>query len=173
MNWFSVQVDAAIIAGVVSLSVSLIIALVATKRAVNLQPEFAPEGVAHAILMDRKSRYRTFRVLKYHLSGFTDDELRKILVRAGGIRLTAEGQEVWGLLARNRENLSIDEIKQAPTTELAVDRLEQQNQQLQEVRAQDEPDSRNSSEPFERLRAEMIKLGALECVKSGAGGNGT
>lgn len=169
MNWFSGQVDATIIACVVYL-ISLIIALVAIKRAVNLQSEFAPEGVAHAMLMDRKCRYRTFRVLKYHLSGFTDDELRKILVRAGGIRLTAGGQEVWGLLSRNREYLSIDEIKEAPTTEVAFDRLgQQQSQQPQEVRSQDELDvSRDPSEPLERLRAEMAKLGTLECVRSAA-----
>ena len=170
MNWFLVQVDAAIIAGVVSLCISLIIALVAIKRVVNLRPEFAPEGVAHAMLTDRKWPYRTFRVLKYHLGGFNDDELRKILVRAGGIRLTAGGQEVWGLLSRNREYISIDEIKEAPTPEVAIERFGQlQNQQPEEVRPQDGPDlSRNSSEPFERLRAEMKKLGTLECVRSAA-----
>ena len=170
MNWSSVQVDSAIIAAVVSLCVSLIIALEAIKKAVNLQNEFAPEGVAHAMLADRKWRYRTFRVLKYHLSGFTDDELRKILVRAGGIRLTAGGQEVWGLLARNREYLSNDAIEEAPTTEVAFDRFkQQQSQQPQEVRPQqDEPDLSHASEPFERLRAEMKKLTNFECVKPAA-----
>jgi hypothetical protein len=169
MNWSSVQMDAAIIAAVVSLCASLIIALAVIRRAVKSQPEFAPEGVAHAMLADRKCRYRTFRVLKYHLSGFTDDELRKILVRAGGIRLTAGGQEVWGLLARNREYLGNDAIEAAPTTEVAFDRIEQQNQQPQEVRLrQDGPDVSHSSEPFERLRAEMKKLTAFECVKPAA-----
>lgn len=170
MDWFSDQLGAAIIAGVVSVCISLIIALVAIKRAVNLRPEYAPEGVAHAMLTDRKWRYRTFRVLKYHLSGFTDDELRKILVRAGGVRLTAGGQEVWGLLSRNRKYLSIDETKEAPTPEVAFGCfVQQQNQQPEDVRPQDGPGlSRVSSEPFERLRAEMKKLGTLECVRSTA-----
>jgi hypothetical protein len=169
MNWSSVQVDTAIIAAVVSLCVSLIVTLEAIKRALNLQTGFAPEGVAHAMLADRKWRYRTFRVLKYHLSGFTDDELRKILVRAGGIRLTAGGQEVWGLLSRNRNYLSSDAIEEAPTTEVAFDRIEQKSQQPQEVRLrQDEPNLSQSSEPFERLRAEMKKLTNFECVKSAA-----
>src|SRR5262249_25153566 len=147
-----------------------IVALEAIKRALNLQTEFAPEGVAYAMLADRKWRYRSFRVLKYHLSGFGDDDLRKILVRAGGIRLTAGGQEVWGLLARNRQYLSNDAIEEAPTTEVAFDRFEQQSQQPQEVRPQqDEPNLSQSSEPFERVRAEMKKLTAYECVKPAPG----
>ena len=125
MNWLSVQMNAAIIAGVVSLNISLIIALVATiltnrKVRQNFKLEFAAEGVAREMLMDRKRPYRTFRVLKYHLGGFTDDELRKILVRAGSIRLTAGGQEVWGL-SRNHEYLSVEAINEAPTTQIALD----------------------------------------------------
>lgn len=164
MNWFSLQMNTAIIAGVVSLSTALIIALVTiilTNRKVrhDLKLEFAAEGVAHEMLMDRKWRYRGFRVLKYHLSGFTDDELRKILVRAGGIRLTAGGQEVWGLLSRNREYLSVEEIKEAPTTKDAFAlSVQQQNQEQQEVQLDEEPDPSHASlVAFERLRAEMIK----------------
>jgi hypothetical protein len=178
MNWFSVQMNAAIIAGVVSLSITLIVVLVAiilTKRKVhhNFNLEFAAEGVAREMLMDRKWPYRTFRVLKYHLCGFTDDELRKILVRAGGIRLTAGGQEVWGLLSRNREYLSVEEIKEAPATQIAFNSSGQQRnhqqQQQHEGGPQDELDlSRDSSEAFERVRAEMIKLGTLECVRPAA-----
>jgi hypothetical protein len=171
MNWSSFQVDATTIAAVVSVCVSLIFALGAIKKALNLKPEFAPEVVAHAMLKERNSRYRSFRALKYHLSGFADDDLRKILVRAGGIRLTAGGQEVWGLLARNREYLSNDAIEEVPTTEVAFDRLEQQqSQQPQEARPkQDEPDLSKSSEQFERVRAEMKKLTNFDCVKPAAG----
>jgi hypothetical protein len=51
MNWLSVQMDAAIIAGVVSLNISLIVALVVIvlahrKARHNLKLEFAAEGVA-------------------------------------------------------------------------------------------------------------------------------
>ena len=172
MNWFSVQANAAIIAGVVSLSITLIMVLVAiilTNRNVrqNFKLEFAAEGVAREMLMDRNWPYCSFRVLKYHLSGFTDDELRKILVRAGGIRLTAGGQEVWGLLSRNREYLSVEEIKEAPTTQTVFDPSGQQQmhqQQQQEGGPQELDISRDSSGAFERVRAEMIKLGTLECV---------
>jgi hypothetical protein len=173
MNWLSDQVNAATIAGVVSLATSLIIAtmtiiLTTRKMRPDFKLEFAAEGLAKAILMDRKWRYRTFRALKYHLGGFTDDELRKILIRAGGIRFTAGGQEVWGLLSRNREFLCVDEIKETPTARVAFDRAEQpQNPQQEEVRPLNEPDaSRDSSDAFARVRAEMIKLGKLECVKT-------
>jgi hypothetical protein len=177
MNWFSDQMNAAIIAGVMSLSITLIMILVAiilTNRKVNrnFNLEFAAEGVAREMLMDRKWPYRTFRVLKYHLCGFTDDELRKILVRAGGIRLTAGGQEVWGLLSRNREYLSVEEIKEVATTQIAFDSSGQQQhheQQQQEGGPQDKLDlSPYSSGAFERVRAEMIKLGTLERVRPAA-----
>lgn len=166
MNWFSVQMNAAIIAGAVSLSISLIMALAATilinrKARQSFELEFAAEGVAREMLIDRNCPYRTFRALKYHLSGFTDEELRKILVRAGGIRLTAGGQEVWGLLSRNREYLSVEDIKEVPTTQIPIDTQAQQQNQAQH----DEEPSRNSSDAFERVRAEMMKLGRLECVR--------
>ena len=59
MNWFAVQINAAIIAGVVSLSITLIMVLVAiilTNRNVrhNFNLEFAAEGAAREMLMDRK-----------------------------------------------------------------------------------------------------------------------
>lgn len=167
MNLFPVQADAPIIASVAALSISLIIALAAIKRVANLHLRFAPEGVAHALLADRKVPYRTFLSLKYHLSGFADDELRKILVRAGGIRLTAGGQEVWGLLSRNRKYLATEDIKDAPTIDVPLDCIGPG--QAQEIKDQDDQDlAHRSLEPFERVRAEMMKLGALQCVKPAA-----
>jgi hypothetical protein len=172
MNWFPDQMDAAIIADTILLDIALILALAAAifanrrlRRDLNF--EFAAEGAARAMLSDRKIPYRTFRSLKYHLGGFTDDELRKILVRAGGIRLTAGGEEVWGLLARNRKYLSAGEINEAPSTQIDCDALGQkQNPPQPEVSQADEPDAQfDSSGAFARVRAEMIKLGKLECVR--------
>jgi hypothetical protein len=168
MTWFSVQMDAVIVAGLVAFNVSLIVALaisIFTARK-GRHLEFAAEGVARAMLMDREWPYRTFRVLKYHLSGFTDDELRQLLIRAGGIRLTAGGQEVWGLLTRNRDYLGVDEIKDVPTAQMAFDASAQPlNPPQQQSEPQADPDhSPDSSSAFERVRAEMIKLSTLECV---------
>jgi hypothetical protein len=170
MDWFSVV---AVIAGAGSLATSLIIAaagitLIARRARRDLALEFAAEGAAKAILTDRKWRYRTFRSLKYHLSGFSDDELRRILIRAGAIRLVADGQEVWGLLSRNRQYLCVEEINEAPSTRVTFDCLDPQtSQQGQDTSPRDEPAlSRNSPDAFERVRAEMKKLGKLDCIKA-------
>ena len=172
MNWFPDQIDAAIIVDTMLLDIALIVALAAAifahrrlRRELNF--EFAAEGAAHAMLSDRKIQYRTFRFLKYHLSGFADDELRKILVRAGGIRLTAGGQEVWGLLSRNRNYLSVEELNEVSATQLVSDTLGQKHNTPQaEIVPADESDpADDSSGAFARVRAEMIKLGRLECVR--------
>lgn len=66
--------------------------------------DYAAERVAHDLLSNEKWRWRSFRVIRHYLGGFTDDELRKILVRSGAIRtMTQSGSEVWGLLERNNE----------------------------------------------------------------------
>lgn len=43
--------------------------------------------------------------MKKHLGGFEDDELRKILVRAGAIRVyrKEDNAEMWTLLERSQE----------------------------------------------------------------------
>jgi hypothetical protein len=172
MNWFPDQLDTAMSWSAVPFNIAFIIALAAAILAFrrmrqSFDFEFAAEGAARAMLSDRKIPYRTFRSLKYHLGGFTDDELRKILVRAGGIRLTAGGEEVWGLLARNRKYLSAEEIKEAPTAQIVSDAPEHKHNALQpEISQADEPDAQiDSSGAFARVRAEMIKLGKLECVR--------
>jgi len=76
---------------------------------------FAAERVAHELMMDSEWKWRSFRVIKHHLGGFEDDELRKILVRAGAIRSkAANDEELWGLLDRNRESIGIEQLKQSP-----------------------------------------------------------
>ena len=82
--------------------------------------------IARKIFKYKKGTFRTFDELKRRIGGFEDDELRKILVRAGAIRFykrlddvflhpvikelskssesdpTGEAVEVWGLLSMNR-----------------------------------------------------------------------
>jgi hypothetical protein len=60
-----------------------------------------------------------------------------------------------------------EEINEAPTTQIAFDTCAQQQKLPQhDGGPQDELDlPRNSSGAFERVRAEMIKLGALGCVR--------
>lgn len=65
--------------------------------------EMRAESLVRRLLRHRRYRYRTFKTIKYHVGGFEDDELRKILVRAGAIRFyDRDNMEIWGLIERAR-----------------------------------------------------------------------
>lgn len=66
--------------------------------------EYMAEETARHFLSHKGFTDRSFEALRNHLGGFTDDELRKILVRAGAIRVYREdGSEWWRLLSRMDE----------------------------------------------------------------------
>lgn len=66
--------------------------------------DFMAEETAKHFLSHRSHIDRSFDVLQKHLGGFEDNELRKILVRAGAIRAFREdGSEWWRLLSRMDE----------------------------------------------------------------------
>jgi len=66
--------------------------------------EFAAEDTARHFLGHRGYTDRSFEVLRKHLGGFEDDELRRILVRAGAVRTYRDdGSEWWRLLSRMDE----------------------------------------------------------------------
>ena len=66
--------------------------------------EFMAEDTARHFLSHKGFTDRSFETLRNHLGGFDDDELRKILVRAGAIRVMREdGSEWWRLLSRMDE----------------------------------------------------------------------
>lgn len=66
--------------------------------------DFMAEETAKHFLGHQTQIERSFETLKKHLGGFTDDELRKILVRAGAIReYRKDGSEWWKLLSRMDE----------------------------------------------------------------------
>lgn len=66
--------------------------------------EFMAEETARHFLSHKAFTDRSFETLKEHLGGFEDDELRKILVRAGAMRIYREdGSEWWRLLSRMDE----------------------------------------------------------------------
>lgn len=69
--------------------------------------EFMAESTAKHFLNHQKYTDRSFETLQKHLGGFDDDELRKILVRAGAIRTYREdGSEWWRLLSRMDEYIA-------------------------------------------------------------------
>jgi hypothetical protein len=66
--------------------------------------EFMAEETARVFLSHKAFTDRSFDTLRMHLGGFEDDELRKILVRAGAMRVFREdGSEWWRLLSRMDE----------------------------------------------------------------------
>src|SRR4051812_48878574 len=66
--------------------------------------EFMAEETARAFLSHKGFTDRSFETLQKHLGGFEDNELRKILVRAGAMRVYRDdGSEWWRLLSRMDE----------------------------------------------------------------------
>jgi esterase/lipase len=70
----------------------------------QFKTDFIAEETARHFLNHKSYTDRSFETLQKHLGGFDDDELRKILVRAGAIRVYRDdGSEWWRLLSRMDE----------------------------------------------------------------------
>jgi hypothetical protein len=75
--------------------------------------EFMAEETARHFLSHKSFTDRSFDTLRNHLGGFADDELRKILVRAGAVRVFREdGSEWWRLLSRMDEYIERKQLDQ-------------------------------------------------------------
>ena len=76
--------------------------------------EFMAETTARHFLEHKSYTDRSFETLRNHLGGFSDDELRRILVRAGAIRVYREdGSEWWRLLSRREEYIERKQLDQS------------------------------------------------------------
>ena len=72
----------------------------------EFRTEFMAEQAARSLLENERWKKRSFEEIKKRLGGFEDDELRKILVRAGAVKFEAtDGKEFWGLIFRNKDDL--------------------------------------------------------------------
>lgn len=70
----------------------------------QFKTDFMAEETARHFLSHKSYTDRSFETLQKKLGGFSDDELRKILVRAGAIRVYREDDsEWWRLLSRMDE----------------------------------------------------------------------
>jgi len=68
--------------------------------------EYSVESAVHALMMENGFELRSFSVLRYHIRGFSDNELRQLLVRSGCICFERSDKvEFWGLLNRNKHRL--------------------------------------------------------------------
>lgn len=88
-------------------STDLRIALQAVKT------EHMAETTARHFLQHKGYTDRSFELLRERLGGFDDDELRRILVRAGAIRyIRRDGTEFWRLLSREEEAIARAKARQ-------------------------------------------------------------
>jgi hypothetical protein len=74
--------------------------------------EFMAEETARALLSHKGFTDRSFETLQRALGGFEDNELRKILVRAGAMRtFRDDGSEWWRLVSRQDEFIEKKELE--------------------------------------------------------------
>ena len=73
--------------------------------------EFMAEEAAKHYLSHANYTDRSFTELERRLGGYSGDDLRRLLVRAGAIRLRRkDGSEWWRLLSRNDEAIARREM---------------------------------------------------------------
>lgn len=98
-----------IIAFITTLITSFVTFAVQERRLkTELRTEFMAEHAAKSLLEHERWTKRSFDEVKKRLGGFEDNELRKILVRAGAVKFEAsddDHKELWGLISRNRNQL--------------------------------------------------------------------
>ncbi|AWV06907.1 hypothetical protein [Marilutibacter maris] len=72
-----------------------------------IKTEHMAETTARHFLSHQGYTDRSFELLSERLGGFEEDELRRILVRAGAIRyIRKDGSEFWRLLSREPEAIA-------------------------------------------------------------------
>ncbi len=83
--------------------------------------EYAAEETARRLLEHRGYTDRSFKAIQYSLGGFEADELRRLLVRAGAVRVRRpDGGEWWYLIGREPERIArLEARRQAQDEEQA------------------------------------------------------
>lgn len=74
----------------------------------EMRTEFMAETAVRHLLQHPDWEMRSFAVIKGKVAGFDDDELRRILIRAGAVKFVrpSDNAEMWGLIERNQEALT-------------------------------------------------------------------
>lgn len=113
------EVSAVAIASGVSLVVS-IVGGVATFRTqerrlrAELRTEFMAEEAIRLLLKHQRWTLRSFSLIRSYVRGFSDEELRRLLIRSGALCFSAGGKEWWGLRERNQDRLDKAASKEGP-----------------------------------------------------------
>ena len=79
--------------------------------------QFMAERVAVELIQETTFSFRTFEQIAKRLGGFEEDELRRILVRAGAVRFEGR-EELWGLLSRPEVRAALR--SQSPEEEMDI-----------------------------------------------------
>jgi hypothetical protein len=80
------------------------------KLRTELRTEFMAEEAVKRLLRHKMWEKRSFPEIQRRVGGFEDDELRKLLVRAGAVRFYGENNvEFWGLIERNEARVNTDD----------------------------------------------------------------
>ncbi|WP_150796676.1 hypothetical protein [Pseudomonas fluorescens] len=96
------DIPATLIASAIGGAIGTAVTLWAHRRQFLL--EYRTETALKRLLNGSKWRLRTFKTIQYHVAGFEENELRKILIRTGAVRFQdSSGEEIWGLLERNKD----------------------------------------------------------------------
>ena len=104
----------AVITSLISALIAVYIARKQTEKEISLteqklrheyKTEFTVETAVRK-LMQKGFALRSFSLIKHHVRGFEDDELKQLLLRSGCICFRViKGIEYWGLLEENEELL--------------------------------------------------------------------
>lgn len=84
------------------------------KLKLSQKTDFSAESAVIHYLSHKSHIDRSFKLLHERMGGFEEDELRKILVRAGAVRNFRDGDESdewWRLLSRNEEYFEKKRLK--------------------------------------------------------------
>ena len=107
------SIVAAAISGLIAIGVSLLAQRHQLQQfREGLRTQYMAEA-AIGELLDGDHDKRSFDVIRRRIGGFSDDDLRQLLVRSGAVRFyrgrgTSHEVELWGLRARNKSAADTD-----------------------------------------------------------------
>ncbi len=124
---FSAEVKAAILTAIATLLIAVISALLSLASVwTTIRLNNRTNKIIRILLKQSKSRFVPFYILSHHVGGFEDDELRKLLLAVGAVRVAdVNNVEYWVLLSRLTNNeignlwrIEIEDANWPPITEI-------------------------------------------------------
>lgn len=144
INWPEVIASAlkspAVVGAVIGAAASICVSLLANwviwaRYRAEFATELSVEAAIRHFLSLHHLRYRSFPMIRHHLGGFSSNELRRSLVRAGAVRfMAADGTELWALRSRVKRDFQESQwkhpespLRKVPLSELFPGAFEDSN----------------------------------------------